>query len=60
MDVSDKEEDLFEPAEFDYALPNQEDFENSAFVEPSFCSPRKRGRDESNNESSTSISNPEP
>ncbi|KAK9951116.1 hypothetical protein M0R45_006576 [Rubus argutus] len=32
MDVSDKEEDLFEPAESDYALPNQEDFENSAFV----------------------------
>lgn len=60
MDVSDKDEELFEPAVSDYGLPNQEEFENSAFVDPNFRSPRKRGRDDSINEASTSITSPNP
>lgn len=60
MDVSDKEEENFEPAVSDYSLPDQEEFEISAFVEPILRSPRKRGRDESVNEVFTSNSSPKP
>ncbi|KAK9939679.1 hypothetical protein M0R45_016368 [Rubus argutus] len=59
MNVSDQDDEHFEPAESDYALPNQEELEKFAFDDPCFRSPRKRGREDLNIEASTSNPIPE-